>query len=121
MKHLLPAALAFLLVVGCGPNEKTQLLLDKMDDRIVTLENAQTNNNTRLDQIEQEQTFQYKDNDSTKRALASVYVLTLEARGIALKVDSTVRVGRDRAGKRTETVMTALTYIPFLSQFIKKP
>lgn len=61
MKHLLPTALAFLLVVGCGPDEKTQALLDKMDDRIVTLENAQTNNNTRLDQIEQEQTFVYKD------------------------------------------------------------
>ena len=118
MKTLFP--LLLLALFSCGPDEATQVRLDKIDDRLVTLENAQTNNNTRLDQLEQEQTFQYKDIDSTKRALASVYVLTLEARGIALKVDSTVRVGRDRAGRRTETVMTALTYIPFLSQFIKK-
>ena len=53
MKHLLPTALAFLLVVGCGPDEKTQLLLDTMDKRIVTLENAQTNDNSRLDRTEQ--------------------------------------------------------------------
>jgi len=119
MKHL--PILLFLALFSCGPDQATLNKIAALSDKVATLESAQAINYSRLDQLEQEQTFQYKDIDSTKRALASVYVLTLEARGIALKVDSTVKVGRDRAGRRTETVMTALTYIPFLSQFIKKP
>ena len=44
----------FLVLFSCGPDEQTQARLDRIDDRLVTLENAQTNDNTRLDQIEQE-------------------------------------------------------------------
>jgi hypothetical protein len=118
MKKFLP--LAFLLLAGCGPDKQTQARLDKMDDRLVTLENAQTNNNTRLDLIEQEQTFQYKDIDSTKRALGSIALVAMEAHGVAVKVDSTVKLGRDKAGKRTAVVMEAASWIPFLAPFIKK-
>ena len=116
MKKFLPL---ILLLAGCT-NQALENQMAALNDKVQILESVQATSFSRIDNLEQEQTFQYKDIDSTKRALASVYVLTLEARGIALKVDSTVRVGRDRAGRRTETVMTALTYIPFLSQFIKK-
>ncbi|MFK5165298.1 hypothetical protein, partial [Propionibacterium freudenreichii] len=70
--------------------------------------------------LQQEQTWQYKDIDSTKRALGAVSILALDAYGIAVKVDSTVKVGRDRSGKRTAVVMEVVSWIPFLAPFIKK-
>jgi len=118
MKTLFP--LLLLALFSCGPDEATQVRLNNIDDRLVTLENAQTNNNTRFDLIEQEQTFQYKDIDSTKRALGSVALVAMEAHGVAIKVDSTVKLGRDKAGKRTAVVMEAASWIPFLAPFIKK-
>ena len=52
MKTLFP----FLLIAlfSCGPDEATQVRLNNIDDRLVTLENAQTNNNSRMDQLEQQ-------------------------------------------------------------------
>ena len=71
--------------------------------------------------LQREQTFQFKDIDSTKRALGAVALVSFEAYGVAVKVDSTVKVGRDRAGRRTAIVMEAASWIPFLSPFIRKP
>jgi hypothetical protein len=74
----------------------------------------------RIHDLEQEQTFQFKDIDSAKRALGAVALVALEAHGVAVRVDSTVRIGRDKAGKRTAVVMEVATWIPFLAPFIRK-
>ena len=52
MKTLFPFIL--LALFSCGQDKQTQARLDKIDERLVTLENAQTNNNTRMDQLEQQ-------------------------------------------------------------------
>lgn len=67
MKTFLP--LIFLALFSCGQDQATLDQIAKLSDKVATLESAQAVNYSRLDQIEQEQTFQYKDIDSTKRAL----------------------------------------------------
>jgi len=119
MKNILP--LLFLALFSCGQDQATLDRIAKLSDKVATLESAQAVNYSRLDQLEQEQTFQYKDIDSTKRALGAVYMVALEAHGVAVRVDSTVKVGRDRVGKRTAFVMEAASWVPWLAPFIKRP
>jgi hypothetical protein len=67
MKTLIPFLL--LALFSCGPDQATLDRINSLSDKVATLESAQAVNFSRLDQLEQEQTFQYKDIDSTKRAL----------------------------------------------------
>jgi hypothetical protein len=67
MKTLIP--FLFLALLSCGPDEATLNSINALSDKVATLESAQAVNYSRLDQIEQEQTFQYKDIDSTKKAV----------------------------------------------------
>jgi hypothetical protein len=70
MKHIFIPLVLFL--ASCNDpatNEFQSRQIDSLKDRLYTLESAQAGSNSRLDAIEREQTFQFKDIDSTKRAV----------------------------------------------------
>jgi hypothetical protein len=123
MKHiLLPLLLLFAACSAPEPtpltsNKKMQSQIDSLKWAVNILANAaidqRVKDSVRFYQLEQEQTFQYKDIDSTKKAVRSVALL-------ALKNDSANRAGLNRAVKRTAVTMEVLSWIPWLSPFIKK-
>jgi hypothetical protein len=114
MKNLL---ILLLLIAGASCEQSDSF---RVNQRIDSTNKALLIALHRIHDLEQEQTFQFKDIDSTKRALGVVALVALEAHGVAVRVDSTVRIGRDKAGKRTAVVMEVATWIPFLAPFIRK-
>jgi uncharacterized coiled-coil protein SlyX len=88
----------FLLFASCDSTnyERQALINDSLRNKVFALENAQAITNSRLDDLEQEQAFQYKDVDSLKKAV--VWVGTIAVKHDSIVADKEWK--KDRAERR---------------------
>lgn len=92
MKHLLPTALAFLLVVGCGPDEPTK------QELLLQIEINDSIHRQHFALMEQKITDVKRGTDSTNKAV--VWLGTQVMRHDSIVADRQWK--RDRAAKRGE-------------------
>lgn len=102
----------FLVVITACTNpskEQQAMQMDSLRNRIAVLEDAQVSTNSRLYDLEQEQTYQYKDIDSMKRAIVWVG-------NVAMKHDSAIS---DRDWKRDRSVRRGQFWGGIIKSLIK--
>jgi hypothetical protein len=99
------------LIAACtNPSKEQQAMqMEALRNKIAVLEDAQVSTNSRLYDLEQEQTYQYKDIDSMKRAIVWVG-------NVAMKHDSAIA---DRDWKRDRSVRRGQFWGGIIKSLIK--